>query len=61
MLCLLRILTLQSRMNMGIKDAIAMGIPEAYIDRVLRKYIPNESSNNVEHVAQQQAVQFQDG
>jgi gamma-glutamylcyclotransferase len=33
------------RMNMGISDALRLGIPKTYIDNVLRKFIPEQDGN----------------
>ena len=35
------------RMNMGIKDAAARGLPRWYIDKYLRRYIPAEEGEEV--------------
>ncbi|KAF4555492.1 Hypothetical protein D9617_2g054530 [Elsinoe fawcettii] len=48
------------RMNQGIKDAVAAGVPKDYIDKVLRKYIPEKSDERVEALAQKQALNFVD-
>ena len=49
------------RMNMGIKDALKMGVPKTYVDKVIRKFIPEEDvSAEVEETAKKQAVQFID-
>jgi gamma-glutamylcyclotransferase len=48
------------RMNMGIKDAIHVGVPENYIQKNLRPFIPAESSKDVEEFANKQAVNFED-
>lgn len=34
------------RMNRGIDDAIKVGVPETYIEKYLRKYIPKEEENS---------------
>jgi len=47
-------------MNAGIKDAVAMGVPEDYIDAVLRKFIPQVNDATLEHLARQQALDFRD-
>lgn len=48
------------RMNMGIKDAVKEGMPEIYVDEVLRKFIPDVTDETVAEFASQQAVFFQD-
>ena len=49
------------RMNMGIADAIALGIPASYIEDDLRPFIPMLASANAESVAIEQAKKFIDG
>nr|POE54512.1 gamma-glutamylcyclotransferase [Quercus suber] len=36
------------RMNMGIRDAVHEGVPQEYVDQVLRKYIPDNDDNDDE-------------
>jgi hypothetical protein len=48
------------RMNMGIKDAVGEGMPQSYVDEVMRKFIPDEEDKDVEGFARQQAVFFED-
>ena len=48
------------RMNMGIKDALAKGVPQDYIDRVIRRFIPQESSDGAHELANRQAMRFED-
>lgn len=48
------------RMNMGIKDAVGEGMPQCYVDDVMRKFIPDEEDKDVEGFARQQAVFFED-
>ena len=48
------------RMNMGIKDALKVGMPTAYVDEVMRKFIPNVEDKSVESFAKQQALLFED-
>lgn len=48
------------RMNMGIRDAVRLGVPGEYVDRVMRKFIPDENEPDVEQVAMKQALAFQD-
>lgn len=50
------------RMNMGIKDAIEEGVPKKYVEKVMRRFIPDEStdSEGVEALAEKQAVEFED-
>ena len=52
------------RMNMGIRDAVKMGVPRGYVDAVMRKFIPDEGEEReegeVERVAMKQALNFVD-
>lgn len=48
------------RMNMGIKDAVEEGMPEKYVDEVLRKFIPEKQDEGVIAFAHRQAVFFED-
>ena len=52
------------RMNMGIRDAVKMGVPRGYVDAVMRKFIPDEGEGReegeVERVAMKQALNFVD-
>ncbi|KAL2134591.1 hypothetical protein VTI74DRAFT_11414 [Chaetomium olivicolor] len=50
------------RMNMGIKDAVREGVPQAYVDAALRKYIPPEEEADTGAIllAQRQAAGFKD-
>jgi gamma-glutamylcyclotransferase len=52
------------RMNMGIRDAVKMGVPRGYVDAVMRKFIPDEGEGRekgeVERVAMKQALSFVD-
>ncbi|KAJ9635778.1 hypothetical protein H2201_000228 [Coniosporium apollinis] len=48
------------RMNEGIKDAVRMGVPQDYVDRVIRRFIPAKSDEEAEELAREQALDFQD-
>ena len=49
------------RMNMGIKDAVdGAGVPFAYVQKVIRPFIPEQVSKEVEGLARQQALNYQD-
>lgn len=48
------------RMNMGINDAIKLGVPESYIEKHLRPFIPKRDINGVGKLAMQQALEFND-
>ena len=48
------------RMNKGIDDAIEAGVPAEYVDRVMRRFIPDKKSSEVEQQARKQALKFED-
>ena len=57
------------RMNKGIDDALALGVPKKYVDEVMRKFIPEGGSGGdgdgngdgeVAAKALRQATQFED-
>ncbi|GAM90221.1 hypothetical protein ANO11243_082630 [Dothideomycetidae sp. 11243] len=48
------------RMNMGIADARAAGVPDSYIDDTLRKFIPDKHDESAEKLARKQALNFTD-
>lgn len=48
------------RMNFGLKDALACGVPESYIDNVVRKFIPLEGDPQELERARKQAAHFED-
>jgi gamma-glutamylcyclotransferase len=51
------------RMNQGIEDAVKLGVPQDYVDEVMREYIPAEKedeASEVEEFAKKQATQFED-
>lgn len=48
------------RMNMGIKDAVKEGMPTGYVDKVMRKFIPDLEDEGVAEVARKQALVFED-
>lgn len=50
------------RMNMGIKDAVKQGVPEEYVDAVMRKFIPKNElvMGEIERAARKQAAEFED-
>lgn len=47
------------RMNMGIKDALKEGVPEKYVEKVMREFIP-ESDGKAAEVVRAQALVFKD-
>lgn len=48
------------RMNMGIKDAVKEGMPQEYVDKVMREFISDKEDEAVEEVARKQALVFED-
>ncbi|CAK4031869.1 Hypothetical predicted protein [Lecanosticta acicola] len=48
------------RMNMGIRDAVKEGMPEAYVEQVIRQFIPDKEDEEVREVARRQALEFED-
>lgn len=52
------------RMNKGIADAVKMGVPEGYVEDVMRKFIPMEKGEGdgkgVREFAEGQAKEFRD-
>jgi gamma-glutamylcyclotransferase len=53
------------RMNQGIVDAVKLGVPQTYVDGVMRKYIPGEKDGEdgqggIGEFARGQAVRFRD-
>lgn len=52
------------RMNRGIEDALRMGVPEEYVERVLRRFIPDdhggEGGNEAKQLALKQAGRFRE-
>lgn len=49
------------RMNQGIKDALKAGVPQGYVEDVMRKYIPApHSEEEVPQLALKQAGNFED-
>ena len=55
------------RMNKGVEDAVRCGVPESYVEGVVRKFIPvvgeegGKVDDEVKNVARRQAVEFVDG
>ena len=47
-------------MNMGIKDAVKAGVPPAYVEKVMRKYIPEKDDGDLKEMAEKQALVFED-
>lgn len=51
------------RMNMGIQDALKVGVPDSYVQRVMRKFIPEDEKGEDETLkgfALKQALDFED-
>ncbi|TKA81809.1 hypothetical protein B0A55_02163 [Friedmanniomyces simplex] len=48
------------RMNQGIKDAVNQGMPKAYVETVMRRFIPDVEDEKVAEMAKKQALVFED-
>ena len=48
------------RMNMGIVDALAMGVPLIYVEECMRPFIPPSVSAKAEALANEQAMSFKE-
>lgn len=48
------------RINMGVRDAVRIGMPQTYVDEVIRKFIPAEGDPNARALAEKQALKFED-
>ena len=48
------------RMNLGVRDAVKIGMPQAYVDNVIRQFIPAEGDGEAKAVAEKQALWFED-
>ncbi|KZV65211.1 hypothetical protein PENSPDRAFT_655946 [Peniophora sp. CONT] len=48
------------RMNFGLSDALACGVPASYIDDTVRKFIPTEGDPEELERARKQAAHFED-
>lgn len=48
------------RLNMGIKDAISLGVPRDYIDAVMRKFIPDDTEDDTKNAASEQTLKHHD-
>ncbi|KAF2002237.1 hypothetical protein P154DRAFT_431343 [Amniculicola lignicola CBS 123094] len=50
------------RMNRGIEDAVRLGVPQGYVEEVMRRFIPEEGDEKgeVEKLARRQAGRFED-
>jgi len=49
------------RMNKGIDDAVKEGVPKKYVEKVMRRFIPeSDVSEDVRGLARKQAVEFED-
>lgn len=48
------------RMNRGIKDAVDAGIPFAYVQKVIRHFIPERAKKEVYDLARKQASNFEE-
>ena len=48
------------RINMGVADAVKIGMPQDYVDDVIRKFIPAKGDEKAKIMAERQALQFED-
>ena len=48
------------RMNRGVKDGVDAGIPSAYVQKVIRSFIPERAKKEVEELARKQAGNFEE-
>jgi len=48
------------RLNKGIKDAVAHGVPQDYVDESIRPFIPARSDADIREQAERQALFFKD-
>ena len=48
------------RINMGVQDAVQIGMPQSYVDDVIRKFIPAEGNKEAKLMAEKQALRFED-
>ena len=47
------------RVNMGVSDAVRIGMPQSYVDDVIRKFIPAEGDEEAKLMAEKQATRFE--
>lgn len=45
---------------MGVKDALKEGMPTAYVNEVIRKFIPDVEDDSVANFARKQALFWED-
>ena len=48
------------RINMGVLDAVKIGVPESYMGDMIRKFIPAKGDKDAEAVARKQAMKLED-
>ena len=48
------------RINLGIRDAVKIGMPQAYVENVIRQFIPAEGDEEAKAVVEKQALWFED-
>ena len=48
------------RINMGVGDAVELGIPQSYVDDVVRNIIPAAEDESAKPLAEKQALKFED-
>ncbi|CAF9930809.1 MAG: hypothetical protein HETSPECPRED_007714 [Heterodermia speciosa] len=48
------------RVNMGVQDAVQIGVPQSYVDDMIRKFIPAKGDEKDKLMAEKQATSFED-
>ena len=48
------------RINMGVQVAVKIGLPQGYLEDVIRKFIPAEGDEEAKAMAERQALVFED-
>ncbi|KAL8688808.1 MAG: hypothetical protein Q9218_005373 [Villophora microphyllina] len=48
------------RINMGLCDAVEIGMPQTYVNSVIRRFIKAEADQEAQVVAEKQAARFED-
>ncbi|KAL8956113.1 MAG: hypothetical protein Q9183_006410 [Haloplaca sp. 2 TL-2023] len=48
------------RINMGVRDVVELGVPQSYVDGVVRNFIPAAEDESAKSLAEKQALKFED-
>ncbi|KAL8703743.1 MAG: hypothetical protein Q9201_003089 [Fulgogasparrea decipioides] len=48
------------RINMGVRDAVKIGMPQKYVDDVIRKFIPAETDQDAQVATEKQVLRSED-